>query len=78
MNDKTEDNRAFSTDGELPAYPTADRGDGFSHPGMTLRDYFAAQALVAMPGLDTGDSPEHIARQAYRIADAMVKERGGW
>lgn len=51
---------------------------GHSHAeGMTLRDYFAGQALanlnlqahVAKP------AAEHLARSAYEIADAMLKER---
>ena len=43
-------------------------------PGMTLRDYFAAQA---MQGYITGDYdvyPGEIAERAYEIADAMFKE----
>lgn len=47
--------------------------------GMTLRDYFAGQALAAMANwagstcIDEGD----IAARAYAIADAMLKARGG-
>ena len=51
--------------------------------GMDLRDYFAAQALAG--GLEQGvendmqtnwwHSPEHIAKRAYKIADAMMEER---
>ena len=43
-------------------------------PGMTLRDYFAAQA---MQGYITGDYdvyPGEIAERAYLVADAMFKE----
>ena len=56
---------------------------------MTLRDYFAAQALAG--GLEQGvenelgaefksdhlwwHSPEKIAQRAYAIADAMMKHR---
>jgi hypothetical protein len=47
--------------------------------GMSLRDYFAAQALafVADPNVKVGDerSTEIIAKIAYGIADAMLKER---
>lgn len=44
---------------------------------MTLRDYFAAQAMT---GLLTAEvvgeySNEHVAEIAYRIADAMLKAR---
>lgn len=53
-----------------PAFPhpaLADEGE----PGMTLRDYFAGQALV---GLCTGFAGS--AKSAYAIADAMISERG--
>ena len=44
---------------------------------MTLRDYFAAQA---MQGLLTAEivgeyTNEHVAEISYRIADAMLKAR---
>ena len=51
--------------------------------GMTLRDYFAGQvAIGAMSQYCwNGDrfndpTPEDIAQEAYRIADAMLKARG--
>jgi hypothetical protein len=51
--------------------------------GMSLRDYFAAQALSAITILDRvpGD-PKHddyydsVAEYAYSVADAMLKARG--
>lgn len=54
--------------------------------GMTLRDYFAAQAMNAVIGgfmsrsekavfnLDKGDHL-HAAKMAYRIADALLEAR---
>ena len=46
--------------------------------GMTLRDYFAAQALQGMCSGEkwplNSDGPDW-ARRAYRIADAMLEER---
>jgi len=68
------------TDKSGPAFP----GEGFEpgagkvhFRGMTLRDYFAGQALAgicasgqAMPAAD-----ELTARTAYQIADAMLTER---
>ena len=42
--------------------------------GMTLRDYFAGQALLTMRMREFG-SPEAMANNAYCIADAMLKER---
>lgn len=44
---------------------------------MTLRDYFAGQALLRN-SKDTNFNKDHeecIARYCYRIADAMLKER---
>lgn len=39
--------------------------------GMTLRDWFAGQVLVSLREFD----PDTRARHAYRIADAMLRER---
>lgn len=61
-----------------PAFPWA------SYPGMSLRDYFAAQAintlLDAVVSRQTrpreGQSiGEYIAHEAYELADAMIAER---
>lgn len=50
--------------------------------GMTLRDYFAGQALAgelvsisALPISKDETAVEHFARGAYSLADAMLKER---
>jgi hypothetical protein len=40
--------------------------------GITVRDYFAAQALLA---LALNFAPDNAARQAYDFADAMIVER---
>jgi hypothetical protein len=40
--------------------------------GMTLRDYFAAQAMLRT---SVGSSYEQLAKTAYEIADAMMKAR---
>jgi hypothetical protein len=49
------------------------------HPGMTLRDYFAAQALQSMHIPNSwSDNPEYwkgVAKSAYVCADAMLAER---
>ena len=44
-----------------------------SQPGMTLRDYFAGQALVGLVVLK--GKPEYQALAAYMLADAMIAER---
>ena len=59
-----------------PAYPVS-----IDHwePGMTLRDYFAGQALAIVMGRFDDDhepSDEDIAMYAYFIANAMIAERG--
>jgi len=52
--------------------------EGFED-GMTLRDYFAGQALT---GLLAGRQPnnayplEYLAETSYATADAMIKARG--
>ena len=42
--------------------------------GMTLRDYFAAKAMQAM--ISEGSHYGVQAESAYRMADAMLAERG--
>ncbi len=63
-----------------PAFPGS--GGGQFWAGMTLRDYFAAQAMQAMistagaPCLDGLDGYESLtASKAYNIADAMLEAR---
>jgi len=62
-----------------PAFPTdgpARIGDGRWSPGMSLRDYFASQAMAGMCADSTLDySPEGLETCAYRIADAMIAAR---
>lgn len=61
---------------KFPAFPVV--GAGLGHQGMTLRDYFAAQALqgwlaswprIAEPVEDV------LAHHCYLMADAMLKAR---
>ena len=51
-----------------------------SYSGMTLRDYFAANALTGQLAFTAGDcaaqsSPESAAKFAYECADAMLAAR---
>jgi len=56
------------------AFPSAhDPKTGVAQIGMTLRDYLAAAALQGL--LARGANPEDIPEQAYKYADAMLKER---
>ena len=61
-------------------FPFEDGKSSYSaHPGMSLRDYFAAQALTMLaprtwsqPDLEL---PAAWAKAAYMVADAMIAER---
>ena len=57
-----------------PAFPTDFH---YNYQGMTLRDYFAAKAMQGIcANSDLGGwSPSIIAREAYAVADAMMKAR---
>jgi hypothetical protein len=45
-----------------------------THLGMTLRDYFAGQAIIGIVGSGFGLHRD-LAQQAYEIADAMLFTR---
>ena len=60
------------------AFPwTVDDGETVKgEKGMTLRDYFAAKALQGLLLDGVGSlSDEELANWAYKLADAMMKER---
>lgn len=67
--------------GREPAFPTFSAISHCDEGGMTLRDYFAAKAMVgivstastAMRGFDGFE--KHIAQHAYEVADAMLRAR---
>jgi hypothetical protein len=57
------------------AFPVISSDTNYVHDtGMTLRDWFAGQALASMEDLDFA-SVEGIADWAYDIADAMMQRR---
>lgn len=61
-----------------PAFPVPDRQWPAGDNGMSLRDYFAAKAMQALiQSLNPGAvfSEQVTSGDAYRIADAMLKER---
>ena len=65
-----------------PAFPhTVNAADGtpIAHLGMTLRDYFAGQALIgllAMPDIDHDDrSMQDVINTAFHYADGMLEKR---
>ena len=43
--------------------------------GMTLRDYFAAAAMTGLCAYSAGRTPENMAPEAYRVADALILAR---
>lgn len=65
----------------MPAFPCAQsqqtylNQDGAPYQtGMTLRDYFAGQALISLAKYaENHEWREESARQAYAWADAMIK-----
>jgi hypothetical protein len=72
---------------DIPAFPLeviyTQENEKFN--GMTLRDYFAAKAMQALiqfedqalpyESRNTKDFDDRVSYQAYRYADAMMKER---
>lgn len=57
-----------------PAFPQAS-DHSYAYKGMTLRDWFAGQALAnAFTDYGASESSQ-IAEWAYILADAMLKER---
>ena len=53
-------------------FPWFIEGTSSTETGLTIRDYFAAKAMQA---LAQGNYFDATARQAYMIADAMLKAR---
>lgn len=64
-----------------PAFPTQlDYGPNGTHTidGMSLRDWFAGQAMagwLASYGPDDAVKPKGVAELAYQVADAMLEAR---
>jgi hypothetical protein len=56
-----------------PAFP---RHAYDGHDGMTLRDWFAGQAMAGLVSyVVEGATFENVAEDAYKAADAMLKAR---
>ena len=61
-----------------PAFPRSGTDINVqSYPGMTLRDWFASQAIAGLTANGSIDivMPDELASDAYFMADAMLKER---
>lgn len=59
------------SDDDTPTY-----GD-VQHPGMTLRDWFAGQAMAGMLSGTPGPHliPDRLSKESYEHADAMIAAR---
>lgn len=67
----------FSTEFVFPRHAKAGEVE-MSAGGLTLRDYFAAQALLGIISGDQGThmlSEERTSREAFAFADAMLEAR---
>ena len=63
---------------DILAFPVQDAYSMSTEQGMTLRDYFAAQAMQGMLSACTGWSEadqERLAKCSYKMADEMMKAR---
>jgi hypothetical protein len=60
---------------DKPNNPAAFPDNGYYGKGMTLRDWFAGQALAHDYTGDEGTEPAKIALWAYQVADAMLAAR---
>jgi hypothetical protein len=65
------------------AFPSAERlaaqdfVETITSGGMSLRDWFAGQALAGLITRETSGAPDEWARVAFRLADAMLAARKG-
>lgn len=64
-----------------PAFPTESEHQSsastWHHEGMTLRDYFSAEAMQGLLARSVGNiNAEIMANDAYQMADAMLRARG--
>jgi len=67
---------AFPCSNEQFTHGNPQTGDAW--PGLSLRDYFAGQALAGLsstPSMRSIWDPADMARQSYNYADAMIKAR---
>ena len=66
----------MNTNTLIPAFPTWIQNDSMM-PGMTLRDYFANNAMLGFIAADDDlmEHPNNIAKFAYEMADKMMEAR---
>ena len=74
--DKTDDRK--KTGGAAFARPISQAPNhevAWNQEGMTLRDYFAAKAMHEILVQGGWSEYGNLAKEAYAVADAMIKER---
>lgn len=59
-----------------PAFPNLGYNADKNYNGMSLRDWFAGQALANRYTYDIDGRPDNVAAFAYQVADAMLAARG--
>lgn len=64
----------MSADGG-PAFPTDQEAMSYGFEGMSLRDWFAGQALAGFATTSGHFDPKKFAQTAYLLADAMLAAR---
>jgi hypothetical protein len=71
----------MSRDNSNPAFPVAGCQSDPDFNGMSLRDYFAGEALKMIPPQSSTNMrpneshSSYVARRSYEYADAMLKAR---
>lgn len=66
---------AHQIDNGGPAFPHHEDGMSGTSSGMSLRDYFAAQAMIIAYQRFGDEGFARVATTAYALADVMLKER---
>ena len=70
--------QSYTPNQQYQARTVSGTGDYVIPTLMTLRDYFAGQALAGLASYPNWyTDPSGFAEDAYRMADAMLKARGG-
>lgn len=64
---------------DIPAFPAMHYDLADNEHGLTMRDYFASSFVSSghvFKLISDGNTPELVAKQAYLMADEMLKARG--
>ena len=59
----------------FPSVEERHRSSLLHHEGMTLRDYFAGQAIIGLLSFGLGKPLDVVTSAAFEVADAMLAER---